>query len=411
VRMIDPSKEIRYTYGDDLRGKKILMIVTGSVSAYKAPDLARYLVRHGAEVYILPSKEALKYITLDSLSWSVGGRVIDRFGYEAGHIYLVKDMDLIVVSPATANTIAKAAYGIADTDATLAIHSALGFGKKVLFIPVMHENMLHNPAYKEVVDRLRSYGAIFMEPFIEEEKAKFPPPRWIFIEILRALYPKPLKDMRVLVTAGPTREYIDPIRMITNRSSGKMGVYIAEQAYILGGNVRLIHGPITLEPYPRIWRRRVETTEEMYEEVMNNLKWADIYISAAAPVDYKPNKTEERKIDSRLNRYLDLELILTPKIVAEARRRRKDLFIISFKALYNVSREEMVEKAAEHSMRYGFNITVANDVGDPSSGFEIDTNIVAIVDSEGKLIKWISDSKWRIAREILYIASEKLSLH
>ncbi len=402
------SDEIRGTYGDELRGKKILLIVTGSIAAYKAPDLARELVRYGAEVTILPSKAALRYITLETLRWSVGGDVIEGFGHEAGHIYMVENMDLVLVAPATANIISKAAYGIADTDASLAIHSALGFGKPLVFVPVMHLNMMDNPAYREAVERLKSYGVVFVDPLVEEGKAKFPPLKWILMEVFKQLYPKPLKNLRLLVTAGPTYEYIDPIRIITNKSSGKMGVYLAEEAYLLGGDVTLVHGPIQVEPYHRLRRVGVETTEDMYEAVMNRIGDVDVYISAAAPVDYRPTNPSNVKIDTQANQQLDLELILTPKIVAEARKRRPDLFIVSFKALYNVDDDELVEKAAEHARRYGFDLTVANDVSRSDAGFQVETNRVVVVDREGRLVKRIIGPKRYVAREILSIIAEKL---
>jgi len=304
--------------------------------------------------------------------------------------------------------VAKAAYGVADTPATLTIHSALGYGKKVLIAPVMHLNMMDNPMYREAVERLRRAGAIFIEPVVEEEKAKLPPTRDIKMEVFRALYPEILRGRRIVVTAGPTIEYIDPVRIITNKSSGKMGVYIAEEAYLMGGEVKLIHGPISVEPYRRLERTYVETTEEMLEATLEALGDADIFISAAAPVDYRPAQRIEEKIDTRSRGGLDLELILTPKIVAEARKRYPDLYIVSFKALYNVSDEELVARAAEHTRRYGFNLTVANDVAREGAGFRHDTNEIFIVDGEGNLVKRLRGHKRVLARELLRIVAGEL---
>ena len=404
----DPIDEIRGTYGDELRDRRIILVVTGSISAYKAPDIARELIRHGAEVYIVASQDALRFAARDTLAWSVGGRLITEMSYLAEHIYLLRDADLLLVAPATANTVAKAAYGVADTPATLAIHSALGYGKKVLIAPVMHLNMMENPLYREAVERLRRMGAVFIDPLVEEEKAKLPPTRDIKMEVFRALYPDILSGRKVVVTAGPTIEYIDPVRIITNKSSGKMGVYIAEEAYLMGAEVTLIHGPIRVEPYRKLDRIPVETTEEMLEATIEALEGADIFISAAAPVDYRPALQWEEKIDTRSTGGLDLELVLTPKIVAEARERFPDLYIVSFKALYNVSDDELIRAAAEHARRYGFNLTVANDVAREGAGFQHETNEVFIVGKSGELVKRLRGHKRVLARELLRIIAGEL---
>ncbi len=403
----DLVSDIRYSYGDELKDKKILLIVTGSVAAYKIPDLIRLLIRHGGEVYVLPSIESLKYVTLDALKWSSGGRVIDKFSYRAEHINLIKDMDLVAVIPATANIIAKAANGIADTDASLAIHSALGFKKPVLMAPVMHLNMYENPILQKKIKELQELGVKFIEPFIEEEKAKLREFNDIKMEVFKELYPNILENLKILVTAGPTIEYIDPVRLITNKSSGRMGVYIAEEAYLYGAQVKLIAGNISVEPYRKLDVSYVETTEEMYEKVMEELSSKyDIFISASAPVDFRPSD----KINSKINTYsagkLDLELILTPKIVSEARKKFRDIYIVSFKALYNVSDEELYNKAVEHLKRYGFEMVVANDVGRKGVGFKSEFNEVLIVNREGDVIYRGRGSKRIIARKLLNLIAE-----
>ncbi|HIE37288.1 TPA: bifunctional phosphopantothenoylcysteine decarboxylase/phosphopantothenate--cysteine ligase CoaBC, partial [Candidatus Geothermarchaeota archaeon] len=295
----DPLDEIRYTYGYELKDKKILLIPTGSIAAFKTPELVRLLIRHGADVYILPSREALKYVSIDTLKWASGGKVLDGFTYRAEHIYMIKDMDLIAVIPATANIISKAAYGIADTDASLAIHSAMGYGKPIVMAPVMHINMYRNPFYKEAVNRLEEYGVKFIAPDIKEDKAKLRDLNYIKSYLISILSDKILDGLKILVSAGPTIEYIDPVRIITNKSSGKMGVYIAEEAYMMGAKVKLIAGNISINPYEDLDVTYVETTEEMYYAVMEELSNGyDIFISASAPVDYRPSTTEKNKIES-----------------------------------------------------------------------------------------------------------------
>lgn len=402
----DPLDEIRYTYGYELKDKKILLIPTGSIAAFKTPELVRLLIRHGADVYILPSREALKYVSIDTLNWASGGRVIDGFTYRAEHIYLTKDMDLIAVIPATANIISKAAYGIADTDASLAIHSAIGYGKPIVMAPVMHINMYRNPFYKEAMDRLKEQGIKFIEPLIQENKAKLRDPNYINSYLIALLSDKILNGLEILVSAGPTIEYIDPVRIITNKSSGKMGVYIAEEAYMMGAKVKLIAGYISIKPYEDLDVTYVETTEDMYRAVMDELsKGYDVFISASAPVDYRPSTIEKSKIESMERDRLDLELILTPKIVSEARRRFENLFIVSFKALYNVSDDDLYKKALDHLKRYGFNVVVANDVARKGVGFQSDENEILVIDGDGKKLFYGRGSKRRLARELLEIVN------
>ena len=407
---IDPVEEIRGTYGDELDGKKILLVVTGSISSYKIPDLIRLLIRHGAEVYVIPSKEALRFITLETLQWASGGRVVEKIGYMAEHIYLVRDVDLVAVIPATANIIAKSASGIADTDTSLVINSAIGFRKKIIYAPVMHLNMYENPMIKEAIKKLRELGAEFIPPKIEEGKAKLPDIEYLKMRVVSSLYEKPFKGYRILVTAGPTLEYIDPVRIITNKSSGKMGISIAEEAYLMGADVKLIAGRISVKPFPDIDTTYVETTEDMYSAVMEELeRGVDIFISASAPVDFKPSKQHFGKIDTREAGKLDLELVLTPKIVSEARRRFRDIYIVSFKALYGVSDEELVSKAVEHLNRYGFDMVVANDVSRSGVGFESDYNEIVIVNRDGKILYRGRDLKRRLARMILKAISNDIS--
>lgn len=404
----DMIEEIKCTYGDELKNKKILLIPTGSIAAFKTPELIRLLIRHGADVYVLPSREALKYVTLDALKWASGGRVLEGFTYRAEHIYLIKDMDLIAVIPATANIVGKTASGLADTDASLAIHSALGFGKPILMGPVMHENMYRNPFFKESLEKLKNIGVEIIEPLFEEDKAKLRDLNYIKTRIIDILTEKTLKGLKILVTAGPTLEYIDPVRIITNKSSGKMGVYIAEEAHMMGAEVKLIAGNISIKPYEDLDTVYVETTEDMYNNVMEELsKGYDIFISASAPVDFRPTISEETKIETAKKKKLDLELILTPKIVSSARERFKNTYIVSFKALYNVSDEELHRKAVEHLRKYGFDMVVANDVGRKGVGFQSDENEVVIVNREGKKLFYGRDTKRRIARTLLTLVSRE----
>jgi len=389
--------------GNELRDKKITLCVTGSVAIYRAIDLARELIKHDAEVYTVMSQEASKYINPIVFEWATGNPVVTEMSGKTEHISLGEESDLLLIAPATGNTIAKIASGIADTTVTLTVSVALGSDVPLLIVPAMHEPMYKNPVLKESIEKLKELGVYIVEPSIEENKAKFPDIEIILNEVFRLLYRGDLRNKRILVTGGATIEYIDPVRVITNRSSGKMGVEIAREAYVRGAEVTLVLGRSLVAPPKNVNVLRVDTTEDLLNTVLSELDKHryDAYISAAAPVDFTPLEKFERKLDSRSKEILKLELGITPKVVEKVRERYSNLNIVAFKAVYNLSDEEIINKATKFARELGLNLVVANDLARRGAGFEVDTNEVFIVDRNGLIEHIPLSSKRDIARKIL----------
>lgn len=394
---------IRGIKGDELKGKKITLCVTGSISIYKAIDLARELIKHGAEVNVVMSEDALKLIGKYMFEWATGNPVVTEITGKAEHITLGRDADLILIAPATANTLSKIAYGIADTPVTLVTSVALGYNKPIYVVPAMHRPMYENPFLKEAISRLKERNIQIVSPKLEDEKAKFPDIENIIFPIFRILYKNDYSGRRILVTGGATLEYIDPVRVITNKSSGKMGVEIAKEAYIRGADPTLILGRTSISPPSGVRTLRVETTEDLLNTVLSELESGeyDAYISAAAPVDFTPLEKFESKLDTRSKDVMRLELGITPKVVEEVRKKYPDLIIVAFKAVYNLSDEEIINKAINFAKELNLDMVVANDLARINVGFEVDTNEVFIVDKQ-KLLEHIPlSSKKMIAQRIL----------
>lgn len=396
-------ENIRGSKGEELANMKIALCITGSIAAYRAVDLARELVKHGADVYVVMTENATKLVCPTTFEWATGNPVITEYTGSIEHIELAESSDLILVAPATANTIAKVAYGVSDTTVSLLLSAAIGKGKTVLMVPAMHIQMYRNPFLVDAMNRLKEYKVSIIEPKIEEDKAKFPDIDDILYQVFRRLYKNDLKGRRILVTGGATIEHIDPVRIITNKSSGKMGLEIAREAYARGADVTLVLGRVSLKVPRGIEVRHVETTEDLLNTVLSELdeKEYDAYISAAAPVDFTPLEKYEEKLDTRERKILKLDLGITPKVVREVRKRHKDLFIIAFKAIYHLKDDEIINKAIGFAQMDNIDIVVANDLARQGVGFEVDTNEVFITDKERLLEHIPVTSKKDIARRIL----------
>ncbi len=402
---------IKASKGDDLLGKKITLCITGSVSAYKSVDLARELIRYGADVYVVMSEAATNIVHPYTLEWATGNHVVTDITGKVEHIPLAEDVDLVLLAPATANTIAKAAYGISDTPVTLILSVALGSGIPILIIPAMHEPMYDNPFLKDALARLRSAGVQMLEPRREEAKAKIPKTEDILFKVFSLLHVKDLDGYNLLITAGPSIEYIDSVRIITNMSSGKMGLELAKEAYLRGANVTLILGKVSLDVPKEIRVMKIETTREMYDAVMDELSSDeyDVFIGAAAPVDYTPSKKVDLKINSREYKTLTLDLVATPKIIEGVRKKSRKIFLVAFKAEYRLSNEDLINKAREYADKLGLDIVVANDLSREGVGFGVDTNEVFIVDRNGLLEHVPISSKKKIALKIIDNIVKRLS--
>jgi len=392
-----PSHDIRGTKGSELAERKITLCITGSVAAAKCPELARELMRHGADVRVVMTPSATKLITPQLMYWATGNEVITELTGKLEHVELVQWADLVLVAPATANTLSKVAHAIDDTPVTSVVSVALGLGKPVVMVPAMHASMYSHKLLQENLSRLRSAGVLVLEPRVEEEKAKLPAVVEIVEFAIGSLGPRDLEGLRVLVTAGPTVEPIDPIKLITNRSSGKMGIAIARAAAARGAEVTLVYGPGTEAPPTNVKVVRVQTTQEMGEAVANELRErCDVVISAAAAQDLKPERVFEKKLGHA--EPVGLKLVPAPRVLEEARRLAPRAFLVGFKAEYGVSDGELLE-AARNKLAEGIDMVVANDLARAGAGFGVETNEVLIVTPSGA--ERMKGTKVEIAQKIL----------
>jgi phosphopantothenoylcysteine decarboxylase/phosphopantothenate--cysteine ligase len=404
--MIHPSKDIMFKKSRRLEGKKIALCLCGSVGIIKSPELARELMRNGAEVFVVMSPSSQKLISPTLMEWATGNPVVTELTGKIEHILLGKNVDLVLVAPATSNTISKIASGIDDTPVTSLVISAMGYGIPILIVPAMHASMYSNPIVLENIKKLTSMGIKVIEPQIMEDKAKFPDIEVIIEEVISIFTKKDLKGVSILVTAGPTRSYIDSIRYITNGSSGKMGYAFAKEAYLRGADVTLVSGPTNL-PIPRnIKMINVETTEEMLktiEELLSKNKY-DLFVMAAAPLDFKVENKYEGKISS--NNKFSINLSPLPKIINIVREKSENTFIIGFKAEYGLSKEELISRALEKLKEAKADLIVANSLSNPFTGFNSDYNEVYVVNKEGNVVHIPISSKHEIANRILDIYLE-----
>jgi phosphopantothenoylcysteine decarboxylase/phosphopantothenate--cysteine ligase len=412
---LDYLKDIRLTLGDELDGKRIALCVTGSVSAYRAVDLARLLIRHGADVVPVVTQGALKIITKELLTWATGNQVVAELTGAVEHVGLAgrgsSRVNAVLVAPCTANTLGKIAHGIDDTPVTSVVSVALGSGLPVIIVPAMHEPMYNNPLVKANVENLKRIGVVFVEPTVEEGKAKFPPAERVLFTLSPIIGRAELRGMRVLVTAGPTREHIDPIRVITNPSSGKMGYSIAEKAKLMGAEVTLVTGPTQLAPPPVDHVYRVESTAQMLDAVLRIMSQNqfDLAFFAAAPSDYAPHVAASQKISTREVAEFDLKLRSTPKIIGEVTKTFTSCVVVGFKAEYGLSKEALVEAAITFKHEYHVDVVVANDAAKPGAAFEADTNEGLIVGLDDEVIHIEKTSKPIFAQRILKYVAGNLS--
>ena len=400
-----PSEDIKGTKGEELKGRKVVVGVTGSVAAVRSVNLVRELMRHGAEVRVVMSEAATRLVTPQLFHWASGNEVVSGLTGEIEHVELAQWADAVVVAPATANTISKVACAIDDTPVTSVVSVALGLRKPVVVVPAMHLSMYEHPLLKENLQRLRSAGVHIVEPVLEEDKAKFPPVEHVVEHVISLLGLRDMEGMKVLITAGPTVEPIDPIKRITNPSSGKMGMAFAKVASMRGAHVTVIYGPGPEIPPYEVEVICVQTTREMKEAFDRKLQESpDIIISAAAPQDFVVETPSPRKL--RHDREVVLKLKPAPRILDNVRERAPKAFVIGFKAEYQVSDEELENVGKKKLAEHGLDVVVANDVARPGAGFGTDTNEVIVLTPDGS--EKIKGSKERIARRVLDLALERL---
>lgn len=392
-----PSLDIVSSRGTELAGKKIVLCVTGSVAAYKSIELARLLMRHGANVICVASKAATSLIKPSYFKWATGNEVITKLTGDLEHIKIAdhKKSDLIVVYPCTANTLGKLANGIDDTPISTVL--SVGFGSKIPIVVAlaMHEAMYENPAVRKNMDFLKN-KVDFIVPQMVEEKAKAAEPEYVLDFVLKKFgASSKLHGKKVLITAGPTIEYIDPVRVITNQSTGKTGVLLTSELVSAGAKVTLIYGPGKELPPKGVKLIRVETSQEMLGAVKKEMKQrVDIVILAAAVSDYIPDKSSSVKIKSDQNKII-LTLKRGSKIIDQIKRIQKNVFLVGFKAETNLPMKKLVSEARKKLEKSGADLIIANDVGLKRYKENSEYNNVIIVDSE-KIIQ----SGWKKKSEI-----------
>ena len=373
-------------------------------------------MRHGADVHAVISPATEKMIGLDLLEWATGNPVVKRLTGKLEHISLAgkseSHVDLVLVAPATANTIGKLAAGIDDTPVTTVASTAIGSRIPVIIAPAMHEPLYDHPFAQENIQRLKKIGVEFVEPEIVEGKAKLASIEKIVQAVISRLSTgqnDDLKGRRILVTAGPTLEHIDPIRVITNRSSGKMGAAIAEEVASRGADTTLILGPGTLTPPSNVKTIRIENTSELLERVLKVLEESkpDFVFAAGAPTDYRPTTVSPKKIKTREKGRFDLELEATPKILEAIRKVSPETFIVAFKTEHNASNEELIDEAYKILREKNADLVAANDVGHEGVGFQADTNELYVVDGRKRVVHLPLAEKREIARQLVDLAIKK----
>ncbi|HDS45930.1 MAG TPA: bifunctional phosphopantothenoylcysteine decarboxylase/phosphopantothenate--cysteine ligase CoaBC [Methanomicrobia archaeon] len=393
-----PTLRIKGTKSHSLLGKKIVLGVTGSVAAVRAFELSRELIRHGADVYSVMSRAATEIIHPYTLHYATGHEAITKLMGDIEHVEFLGmegSADLFLIAPCTANTLNKIATGVSDTPVTVFATTAFGSGIPMIIVPAMHESMFNSPVIIENLDKLRQLGVTVLGPKIQEGLAKIVSIAEIVLATEHLLSPKKLAGKRVLVTGGPTAEPIDPIRILTNRSSGRTGMELAKAAYKQGAEVTLVHSKAL--NMMGITERHVETANEMIDTCLNELRTGyDVLISSAAIADFTVDPATV-KIASGGD--LHLHFAPTRKLIGEARKEFPQLVIVGFKAETNVSEDELIRRARTKLEALNLQMVVANDIG--KGGIGTEENEVFILRNGTGNVKHINGKKRIIAEEIV----------
>lgn len=367
-----------------LTGKTVVLGVAGGIAAYKVPNLASALVKLGCNVQVLMTHNATEFITAVTFETLTGNKALvdtfDRnFQFKVEHVAVADQADLVMIAPATANVIAKLAHGLADdmlTTTVLACHCPK------IVVPAMNTKMYDNPVTQDNLNLLRRYGWEVVEPASGylacgvTGRGKMPEPTALLQIILHYLaHEKDLTGKKVLVTAGPTREVLDPVRYLTNRSSGKMGYAIAQAAARRGAEVTLISGPVSLQKLPYVETVDVESAQDMYEAVTARAAEQDMIIKAAAVADYRPATVAEDKI-KKTDCDLTIPLERTKDIIGFLGQNRKPgQFLCGF----SMETKDMVENSRKKLLKKNLDMIAANNVKVAGAGFQVDTNQLTLI--------------------------------
>lgn len=372
-----------------MNGKNVVLGITGGIAAYRAAQIAREMTKRGAHVYCILTRNATNFITQQTMETLTGNpAVVDMFArpdkWEVEHIALAKRADVFLVAPASANFIGKVASGVADDMLTTTVMATRA---PLLIAPAMNSNMYENPVTQRNMQTLKTLlRAQFIEPKVgllacnDVGKGHIADDETILEAVERALTPGDLTGKKVLVTAGPTREALDPVRFLTNRSSGRMGYALAEAAARRGAEVTLVSGPVALECPTGVRREFVESTQDLYCAMERLCREQDVIIQAAAPADYRPAHIAGQKIKKADGEAMELKLVENPDVAAMVgSKKRPGQVLVAFAA----ETQNLSENAAKKLDKKNVDFIVGNDVTRPGAGFDVDTNIITIFDRSG----------------------------
>ena len=372
---------------ESLQGKCVLLGVTGGIAAYKMANVASGLRKAGAEVHVIMTENATRFITPLTFETLTNNRcVVDTFArdfqYDVTHVSLAKKADLILIAPATANVIAKLAHGIADDMLTTTV---LASRCKKLVAPAMNTAMLENPMTQDNLETLRKYGFAIVEPAVgmlackDVGSGKLPEPEVLLDRIaMEIAREKDYLGLRVTVTAGPTQEALDPVRYLTNHSTGKMGYAIAREAMLRGADVTLVSGPTALPPVPGVRMVHTVSAQDMFEAVKEALPRTDILIKSAAVADYRPAEVSPDKIKKREGE-MAIPLERTPEILTwVSEHRHPGLFVCGF----SMETRDLLDSSRKKLEKKHLDMIVANNLKVAGAGFGVDTNVVTILTSQ-----------------------------
>ena len=371
-----------------LNDKKIILGVTGSISAVESVRLIHELRRHGAEVFPVITESAKRIIHPYSLEYASGNGVVEELTGAIEHVRLVEDSDLFLIAPSTANTISKISLGIDDSTVTSVFSNALG-KIPIVVVPAMHINMYTNPIIRKNIDVLKSFGVIFLDPLIDEEKAKIADYRSITAEVIRALNTQ-LKGKKIFIIGGSSYENVDDVRVISNNSTGETSIDIATMAYYMGADVDLLLGNVSVEVPPFLDYEKFTNLDSLVGKI-DLIKKSDAVIVPAALSDFTTEKIEG-KISTE--RPFSIKLKPTPKFVKKLREKYKGV-LVGFKAEYGVSKDELIERARRRMSEYSLDMVVANDLKDVRAGY---TKVIVI---RGRKETEIEGDKLEVAGRIL----------
>ena len=388
-----------------LKGKTILLGVTGGIAAYKAAALASALVKQHAAVEVVMTENATKFVTPLTFEQLTGRRTMvdtfDRnFSHQVEHISLAQRTDLVIIAPATANVCAKLAHGLADDMLTTTV---LACKSPKLIAPAMNTNMYENPITQDNLDILRRYGWEVIEPASGRlacgavGKGKMPEPEQLVQHILRHLaLPHDLEGKKVLVTAGPTQEALDPVRYLTNHSTGKMGYAIAKMAMLRGAEVTLVSGPTSIAPPPFVHVVDITSAQDMFEAVAAHAPESDIIFKAAAVADYTPADYNDNKLKKK-DGDMSIPLKRTHDILKYLGEHRREGQVICG---FSMETQNMVENSREKLRKKNVDMICANNLKVAGAGFGVDTNIITIITADG-MVELPLQSKEAAANTIL----------